>query len=44
MASIVEHNAYLSNGDVFVGAIDIKGEREDAQYIYNALVGYIENV
>jgi hypothetical protein len=26
MASIVEHNAYLSNGDVFIGAIDIIGE------------------
>jgi hypothetical protein len=44
MASIVEHNAYLSNGDIFIGAIDIRREHKDAQYIYNALVGYIEYV
>jgi hypothetical protein len=33
-----------SSGDAFVCAIDTIGECNDAQYICNALVGYIESV
>jgi hypothetical protein len=33
-----------SSGDVFVHAIDTIGEHNDAQYICNALVGYIESI
>jgi hypothetical protein len=32
------------NGDVFVDAIGITREHNDAQYICHALVGYIESV
>ncbi len=32
------------NGDVFIDAIDITKEHNDAQYICHALVGYIESV
>jgi hypothetical protein len=32
------------NGNVFIGTIDKIRERKDAQYICNALVGYIESI
>ncbi len=45
------HGVFLSNvmfpcpnGNVFIGAIDKIREHKDAQYICNALVGYIENI
>ncbi len=33
-----------SNGDAFIGSIDIIGKRKDVHYICNALGGYIETI
>ncbi len=33
-----------SNGDVFIGSIDIIGKQKDVHYICNALGGYIETI
>jgi hypothetical protein len=33
-----------SNGNVFMGSIDIIGKQKNAHYICNTLVGYIETI